>query len=668
MFFAFLAAVSFTLSAEGGSGSPTAQKKGFDKNDISSVREYAEKGSPEAQYYLGLHCEIENNMEEAATWYRKAAVQNDLDAQYKLGLCYDKGEGVPQDSKEAVKWYQKAAEHGIVEAQINLGVCYENGSGIPKSIPEAVKWYREAADGRSTEAQYKLGFCYENYGEVRNYDKAASWYRRAAERGNPQAQYAIGRFYETGKGVDKNALEAVSWFTKAAKQGNPDASVRLGQLYESGAEGVPRDMSAAVKWYKKAAEDGYEDAQFLYRLGTIFESSEDIGINITEAIYWYTKAAEHGSAQATQKLNHYTEQQRQEIKRKEQKQQEEAARKAKERQKEEAVRKAREEAARKADEKLRQEETARRNMEEATRILEKELAARKEAERKAEERRRKEEAARKAREEAERKVREAEAVRKAAAELVKMSVKMSDEKTTVVLPDGSTLDMNMVKAGSFEMSAGDLENKPDEIPHKVTLKRDFYIGQTEVTQAQWVAVMGFNPSCFKGDDRPVDQVSWNDAMQFCENLNNSGKAPNGWRFSLPTETQWEYAARGGQKSKGYRFSGSNDIGRVAWYRLALDVETQPVGQKLANELGLFDMSGNVWEWCLDDWKDKSDKQTPEFWRKRESDTDNTNRVERGGSWYCVEVYCRCSGIRYFHGANERIYDLGFRVALVPAKY
>ena len=667
MFFAFLAAVSFTLSAEGGSGSPTAQKKGFDKNDISSVREYAEKGSPEAQYYLGLHCEEENNMEEAATWYRKAAVQNDLDAQYKLGLCYDKGEGVPQDSKEAVKWYQKAAEHGIVEAQINLGVCYENGIGIKKSIPEAVKWYREAADGRSTEAQYKLGFCYENYGEVRNYDKAASWYRRAAERGNPQAQYAIGRFYETGKGVDKNALEAVSWFTKAANQGNPEASVRLGQLYESGAEGVPQDMSVAVNWYRKAANQGYEDAQFLYKLGTIIETG--VRRSISEVLYWYIKAAERGSDEAKTKLEQYKEQQRQEElerKAREQQRQEEAAQKAREK---EAVRKAREEAARKAEEKLRQEETARRNMEEATRILEKELAARKEAERKAEERRRKEEAARKAREEAERKVREAEAVRKAAAELVKMSVKMSDEKTTIVLPNGSTLDMNMVKAGSFEMSTSDGENRADEIPHKVTLKRDFYIGQTEVTQAQWVAVMGFNPSCFKGDDRPVDQVSWNDAMQFCENLNNSGKAPNGWRFSLPTETQWEYAARGGQKSKGYRFSGSNDINKVAWFRLdSRDVETQPVGQKQANELGLFDMSGNVWEWCLDDWKDKSDKQTPEFWRKRESDKDNTNRVERGGSWYCYSYYCRSSGIRYFHGANERIYDLGFRVALVPAKY
>ena len=104
-----------------------------------------------------------------------------------------------------------------------------------------------------------------------------------------------------------------------------------------------------------------------------------------------------------------------------------------------------------------------------------------------------------------------------------------------------------------------------EVKHDATLTRDFYIGKTEVTQAQWKAVMGNNPSKFKGDNLPVEKVSWNDAMEFCEKLNSMGKAPRGWKFTLPTETQWEYAAFGGKNRRYGRYAGSDDVGEVAWY-------------------------------------------------------------------------------------------------------
>ena len=130
---------------------------------------------------------------------------------------------------------------------------------------------------------------------------------------------------------------------------------------------------------------------------------------------------------------------------------------------------------------------------------------------------------------------------------------------TIVISDEVKLKMMKVKAGTFEMSAKDGENNYDEFPHGVTLTKDFYIGQTEVTQAQWKAVMGYNPSYFRGDDLPVECVSWNNAMEFCEKLNSTGKPPSGWKFTLPTETQWEYAARGGNKSCGYKYSGSNIV-------------------------------------------------------------------------------------------------------------
>ena len=235
----------------------------------------------------------------------------------------------------------------------------------------------------------------------------------------------------------------------------------------------------------------------------------------------------------------------------------------------------------------------------------------------------------------------------------------------VIVPGEVSWKMVKVEAGSFTMSARDGENETDEAAHQATLTKDFYLAQTEVTQAQWKAVMGTNPSDFKGDDLPVEQVSWNDAMEFCEKLNSSGKAPKGWKFTLPTETQWEYAARGGNRSKGYKYSGSDNVGDVAWYDGNSGSETHPVGQKKANELGLHDMSGNVWEWCLDDWNSNSSKLTVEF--SRGNDQVGSNRALRGGSWYIRARRCR-SARRDSSGPDLRDSGLGFRVALVPKSY
>ena len=241
---------------------------------------------------------------------------------------------------------------------------------------------------------------------------------------------------------------------------------------------------------------------------------------------------------------------------------------------------------------------------------------------------------------------------------------------TVILPGNVTLPMVKIEAGTFEMSAKDGENTDDEVPHRAMLTRDFYLGKTEVTLAQWKAVMETNPSEYKDDDLPVEYVSWNDAMEFCGKLNNMGKAPNGWKFTLPTETQWEYAARGGNRSKGYKYSGSDNVDVVAWYEdnagwaVRGDVMS-PVGRKKPNELGLYDMSGNVWEWRLDDWQDKSDKLTAEF--TRGNNQGDSVRVYRGGGWSSIARYCR-SAFRYYGGPGDRSRNLGFRVALVPEKY
>ena len=228
------------------------------------------------------------------------------------------------------------------------------------------------------------------------------------------------------------------------------------------------------------------------------------------------------------------------------------------------------------------------------------------------------------------------------------------------LANGVTLDMVIIEGGTFTM--GDASGVEDETPHRVIITKDYYLGKTEVTQAQWRAVMGNDPSHFEGDNRPMENVSWNDAMEFCDKLNSMGKAPKGYKFTLPTEAQWEYAARGGNGSRGYKYSGSNDIGDVAWYGYEDNSgrKTHEVAMKKPNELGIYDMSGNVWEWCLD-WYgayhgDAVDPQGA-------SSSLRSHRVFRGGSWGDGARMCR-SAYRGSIVPGYRSSILGFRLALV----
>jgi hypothetical protein len=187
---------------------------------------------------------------------------------------------------------------------------------------------------------------------------------------------------------------------------------------------------------------------------------------------------------------------------------------------------------------------------------------------------------------------------------------------------------------------------------------NYYIGQTEVTQAQWRAVMGSNPSRFEDcDDCPVEQVSWDDVQDFIAKLNRRG---GGARYRLPTEAEWEYAARGGSKSRGFEFAGSSNIDEVAWHNGNSGSKTRPVKGKKPNELGLYDMSGNVWEWCSDWYGDypngkKSDPTGP---------SSGSYRVIRGGSWNSFPEYCRVAR-RNFNYPVRRYNDFGFRLVFVP---
>ena len=227
---------------------------------------------------------------------------------------------------------------------------------------------------------------------------------------------------------------------------------------------------------------------------------------------------------------------------------------------------------------------------------------------------------------------------------------------TIPVKDGISIDMVRVEAGTFTMGATAEMKDPydDEKPtHQVTLTNDYYIGKYEVTQALWKAVMGKKPSKFKGDNLPVEQVSWDDCQKFISKLNRiTGKT-----FRLPTEAEWEYAARGGNKSRGYQYSGSNNLSDVAWFLDNSGEMTHAVGTKQPNELGIYDMSGNVFEWCQDRFGeyDSSSQVNPT------GANSGFYRVYRGGSWSDNDRYCRSS----YRGdlTPNYSYFLGLRLVL-----
>lgn len=244
-------------------------------------------------------------------------------------------------------------------------------------------------------------------------------------------------------------------------------------------------------------------------------------------------------------------------------------------------------------------------------------------------------------------------------------------RTRIFTVDHISFKMIYVEGGRFQMGSSDDDNEAsgDEKPlHWVTL-RDYYIAETQVTQALWKAVMGNNPSMFTGENNPVEFVSWDDCHIFIMELNElmENQVPRGYFFALPTEAQWEFAAKGGKNSRGYLFAGSNRFSDVAWHN-NIGSSTHPVKEKEANELGLFDMSGNVWEWCEDFYDSSYYSKSPENDPRGPSSGYRglffvLPHVRRGGG-YChsykdCRVASRASGL-----PNDRESYIGFRLALV----
>jgi uncharacterized protein len=277
--------------------------------NVSALKAKAENGDAEAQYFLGVFYNegqgVQPNAAEALKWFRKAAKQGNVDAQFDLGALLS-GEpfyvdaGVKQDYGEAAKWYRKAAEQGDAEAQFVLAGLYDRGKGVPLDYAEAAYWYRNAAAQGLDFAQCNLGILYEfGKGVPRDYAEAAKWYRKAGEQGVPIALERLVLLFESASEAPRDDSELVAWYRKAAENahGCTPAYYTLGRFYRYGLHGVTKDDAEAARWLRPAAEwCGNAAAQ--YELGALYYSGSGVPRNDVEAYYLLTLASDSGERRA----------------------------------------------------------------------------------------------------------------------------------------------------------------------------------------------------------------------------------------------------------------------------------------------------------------------------------------------------------------------------------
>jgi formylglycine-generating enzyme required for sulfatase activity len=241
----------------------------------------------------------------------------------------------------------------------------------------------------------------------------------------------------------------------------------------------------------------------------------------------------------------------------------------------------------------------------------------------------------------------------------KIPENFENSKTLEIFASPSTgIEFVLIPSGEFEMGSPSKEKNEfaSEFPaHKVAIKNSFYLGKSPVTQKQWKKIMGKNPSHFKGEDHPVEMVSWIEAQKFIKKLNEKEHTN---KYRLPSEAEWEYACRAGTQTNYYFGDDNSKLNEYAWYAENSNGQTHPVCQKKPNSWGLCDMHGNVWEWVQDTWHENYNSSPLDGspWEGEE----DTHRASRGGSWYCDSNLCR-SASRFRRDPENHISNLGFRL-------
>jgi len=477
---------------------------------------------------------------------------------------------------------------------------------------------KAAMSGNST-AQCEVGRCYASgEGVNKDFQEAVKWFRMAAEQNDKQAQFNLGACYAFGHGVTQNNNEAVKWYRLAAEKGSAEAQSNLGWCFINGT-GVVKDFTEAARLFKLAAEQGFAEAQ--NNLGECYLNGTGVAKNLTEAAKWYRLSAEQECSEAQNSLGkcyYYGYGVTMDI-----------------------------------IEAYFWFSIASSNgskiAEDNKGDLEKNNLTKQQID----------------------------------------EVKARVTRRIVSTPEKASEGFVFVRGGVFKMGISNPDNRDDPASpaHNVNLS-DFYISTHEVTQGEWQAVMGNNPAegFGVGDNYPVYSVCWYDVIEFCNKKSISdglvpayiingttnpadwGVPDKNWEsatfnilangYRLPTEAEWEYAALGGNKSIGYVYSGSNSLDSVAWYYDNSSLTNHKVMGKKANELGIFDMTGNVWEWTWDwrDWYGSQDQDNP----TGPMSSSYPSRIRRGGSCFSDAFNCLVT-TRDFWDPKIRFNKLGFRL-------
>jgi len=676
-------------------------------------RRAAETGCAEAQYRLAESLARGNGVArddgEALRWYQRSADLGYAPAHYELGLRYHAGNGLPKDEARAAAHLRIAADAGIVNAQLWLGALLETSGGTAAEQAEAEQYYRRAAEQGLAEAQCRLATWLMRSGGGRAENDGVHWYAQAAEQNHPEAMFALGRLYEEGRGKLKQSYaEAARWYARAAELGQPGAETAFLNAKEQAqrqakAKADEQEAQKALKAEqdRKRQEIKHQQKEAALRqadldrkwalfrrevtekksrgINVTFMCSFSLFVSITFLIVWVVlephgvlfclwplfPAAAAVCALLTSSIFKFLF--RKKIERLMRKgkndyppavgytaevvysnvisllalalfvifqwflsridyssssQRSHSQKSVTESQSRDGQEQPTERDRRTVFEQAwsRAQETD--TVESYTQFLtdyEQEPPA-------------------------------GVLIQQARARIAELQQAALQEQTR-----SSLVGMQFVRipAGSFQM--GSNQGDSDERPvHQGAISRPFYLQTTEVTQGQWQTVMGNNPSHFKnGDDYPVEQVSWNDVQAFLKKLNAMDPGKN---YRLPTEAEWEYACRAG--TTGERYGNLSDI---AWYGGNSGNQTHPVGKKQPNAWGLYDMLGNVWEWCAD-WHDEGYYASSPSTDPR-GPSSGSGRVVRGGSWFVNDNDTRIADRdRGFTVYGYFSYGLGFRCA------
>ena len=581
---------------------------------------------------------------------KQLAEQGDASAQYDLAYMYEMGHYTDKDIKKAIYWYTKSANQGFAEAQYYLGCLNLAGFGMEKNIPLALQWFTKAAEQDHPVAQFTLGALYHDGNDVKqNYQKSLFWYQQAAEQGYGKAQENLAYMAAGGEGMEVNIPMAIKWYREAAQQGLAESQYNLA-IYHIRGEWLKRDLTWARYWLKKAVKNGLEQAK--YTLASLDELEQDEEresqrhekaslekiFSEEEAMSCFCIAADIIKQNGlplmppvifmfsdNEEFLIYKDLMMYSIYLLGMKSDYNWTQIYDEAVKPDNLTKAVKHLSRFSESKKKYASAFLYKIVEDDADIE------------------------------HRSVRYSQynlycqkcGIRSVFGEgledLLCYKMCKMNGRDSIPAPDYITLDVDglefdmvRVEGGTFIMGNDDPGTSEDGFStidnptHKVTVD-PFYIGDSVVTEKLWAKVMGGSTK----DDNDVPKcASWYECQEFIEKLSKLLDLS----FRLPTEAEWEFAARGGNESEGYQYSGSDEIDDVGYVDFNSDGELHEISQKYMNELGIYDMSGNIFEWCSD-WVDAnyyycSPVDNPQ------GPAEGTEKVIRGGSFSLDEFFSR----------------------------